>query len=92
MLFRKSIKSPLETALSMLNHAITIAYGYKHHARSQPSEHDLQMIDVFTQQLWENYCAARHIQRSLHEKAHINQTPPKHSTVPGKVIYHSKNA
>jgi hypothetical protein len=70
MLFRKTIKSPLETALAMLSHAITIAYGYKHNAKHQPSDHDLQMIDIFTQELWENYCAARHIQRSMHERTY----------------------
>ena len=73
-MFRKAIKSPIEIAIGMLGHAITIVYGYKENKRYQPSEHDLHMIDLFTQELWENYCAAKHIQRNLNERAHIH--PP----------------
>jgi hypothetical protein len=69
MIFRKSIKSPIETAIGMLGHAITIVYGYKHNPRYQPNDHDLKMIDTFTEELWEHYCTAKHIQRSLHERA-----------------------
>lgn len=68
MIFRKPVKSPIETAIAMLGHAITIVYGYKHDSHHTPTEYELKMIDTFTEELWENYCAARHIQRSLHER------------------------
>lgn len=71
MLFRKSLKPPIETALALLGHAITIVYGYKHNTRYRPSKHELMMIDLFTDELWEHYCTAKHIQRSLHERAQI---------------------
>jgi hypothetical protein len=61
-------KTPIETALTMISHATLIMYGYKHDTRYIPTDHDLKLFDVFIDELWQDYCTARYIQRCLYQR------------------------
>ncbi len=82
MLFRKKFTRggkpdraapPIETALNMIWHALIIAYGYQHNTRYKPTEHELQLFDLFTDELWQSYCTAQHIQRCLQQRLHAEE-------------------
>lgn len=59
----------IDTARNMMEHAITIAYGYKHNADFKPTPEELEKFEMFEKEMWHHYCRARYILRSMHLRA-----------------------
>lgn len=68
MFSRRPSQYALDTAIALAAHAIRIAYGYKHNKRYVPTEMELEKFEQFEKELWQHYCAARYILRSMYER------------------------
>ncbi|MEQ1788813.1 MAG: hypothetical protein ABL857_00065 [Rickettsiales bacterium] len=63
---RKTPTPPIVVADQMLMNAMIIACGYLQNKKFIPTENDLQMFDVFVEELHMSHCAAIHISNQLH--------------------------
>ena len=62
-------KHPLEIAFDMLKNAVAMVYGYKYDDGYKPTEHDLKMLDVFVDEMYQNYVVVHNIARYLHKRS-----------------------
>ena len=66
MFFRRLPPHSIDVASKMASDAIRIAYGYKHNRKYIPTEVEIEKFEQFEKDLWQHYCAARFILRSLY--------------------------
>lgn len=68
MFFRRTPLHSIDTAREMLDHAMYIAYGYKHNKKYVPAEDEIEKFELFEQELWKHYCTARAILRAMNQR------------------------
>ncbi|MDX2074620.1 MAG: hypothetical protein SFX19_09710 [Alphaproteobacteria bacterium] len=68
MFFRRPPLHSIDTSREMINHAMHIAYGYKHNKQYMPTEDEIEKFELFEKELWKHYCTARYILRSMNQR------------------------